>query len=93
MLRMRILLADNDLAVARVLARQLEKNGYTVQVVNNGIDALKHLETHRYDVAILERELPEMDGILIILSCRRFLILHIFRAILTPRKILEHIHI
>lgn len=70
MLRMRILLADNDLAVARVLARQLEKNGYTVQVVNNGIDALKHLETHRYDVAILERELPEMDGIDVLKTMR-----------------------
>ena len=67
---MRILLADGDPAWVRGLARQMEKEYYSVQVVYNGADALKHLETANYDAAILEMVLPEMDGISVLKTMR-----------------------
>ena len=67
---MRILLADGDPARVRTLARQMEKEYYSVQVVYNGADALKHLETANYDAAILEMVLPEMDGIHVLKTLR-----------------------
>ncbi len=60
---MRILLAEDEVALARALVRILEKNNYTADAVYNGEDAVKYLENGSYDAMILDIMMPRLDGI------------------------------
>lgn len=60
---MRILYAEDELALSRAVAKILEKNHYTVDVVSNGLDALDYLQNGNYDIAILDIMMPKMDGL------------------------------
>ena len=60
---MRILLAEDELSLARALVKIFEKNNYSADAVHNGEDALLYLEGGNYDVAILDIMMPKMDGI------------------------------
>ena len=42
---MRILLAEDEVSLARAIIRILEKNNYSADAVYNGIDALHYLES------------------------------------------------
>ncbi len=58
----RILLAEDN-RVNQVLAvRLLQKRGYTVVVAANGREALAALETQTFDLALMDVQMPEMDG-------------------------------
>ncbi len=60
--RWRVLLAEDN-AVNRVLAvRLLEKRGYTVVAAETGKAALQALEQHRFDLILMDVQMPEMDG-------------------------------
>jgi signal transduction histidine kinase/CheY-like chemotaxis protein len=60
---LRFLLAEDN-TVNQVLARRLlEKMGNTVVVVNNGLEALAILETESFDAALMDVQMPEMDGL------------------------------
>ena len=67
---MRILYAEDEVALARAVAKILEKNNYTVDVVHNGMDALDYLQSGNYDIAILDVMMPKMDGILVLRRLR-----------------------
>lgn len=67
---MRILLAEDELSLARVLVKIFEKNHYSADAVHNGIDALEYLETGNYDVAVLDVMMPGMDGISVLKELR-----------------------
>lgn len=67
---MRLLLAEDERALSKVLAVLLEKNGYTVVAVYDGRSALEHLESEIYDGAILDVMMPEMDGITVLRTLR-----------------------
>jgi CheY-like chemotaxis protein/HPt (histidine-containing phosphotransfer) domain-containing protein len=59
---LRILLAE-DVVVNQMLAvRLLEKHGHTVVVANNGREALAALERERFDLVLMDVQMPEMDG-------------------------------
>lgn len=60
---MRILLAEDELPLARALVKIFEKNHYSADAVHNGEDALTYLAAGNYDVAILDIMMPKMDGI------------------------------
>ncbi|BBF69058.1 response regulator [Sphingomonas bisphenolicum] len=45
------------------LARALERSGYEVVSVENGRDALPHIDTDRFDLLLTDIVMPEMDGI------------------------------
>lgn len=57
-----ILLADDDTIVQMVTSRVLEQAGYTVDVVDNGLQAIKALETTEYAMVVMDCSMPEMDG-------------------------------
>jgi len=59
---LRILLAEDN-AVNQLLAvRMLEKQGYSVSLANNGKEALSALERGKFDVVLMDVQMPEMDG-------------------------------
>jgi len=65
----RILLAEDDLAMRTYLKRALETAGYTVDAVDRGTDALPLLETQVYDLLLSDIVMPEMDGIELAQHC------------------------
>ena len=67
---MRILLADDEVSLARALVHILEKNNYSAEAVYNGEDALAYLESGCYDAAILDVMMPKMDGIQVLKKLR-----------------------
>lgn len=68
---MRILIADDELAVAKALKVILERSRYAVDVVDNGTDALAYALTSHYNLIILDIMMPEMDGIEVLKYIRK----------------------
>ena len=67
---MRILLADDEISLAKALVHILEKNNFSAEAVYNGEDALVYLESGCYDAAILDVMMPKMDGIQVLKQIR-----------------------
>ena len=67
---MRILVAEDESSIARALKALLEKNKYTVDVVNNGTDALAYITSSPYDALGLDIMMPGMDGIQVLRAAR-----------------------
>ncbi|MGL5042343.1 MAG: response regulator transcription factor [Culicoidibacterales bacterium] len=59
----RILVVDDDLAIARAVALLLEKEGYAISVANDGAEALALLENNVIDLIILDVMMPKLDGL------------------------------
>ena len=60
---LRILLAEDNPVNQRLVTRLLEKRGHDVTVADNGAQALNALEKDRYDLVLMDVQMPEMDGI------------------------------
>lgn len=67
---MRILLAEDEVALARAVVKIFEKNNYSIDAVHDGEDALDYLEAGNYDAAILDIMMPKMDGITVLRRLR-----------------------
>jgi two-component system, sensor histidine kinase and response regulator len=59
---LRVLVAEDNLVNQRLTARLLEKRGHSVTIVENGREALQALGEATFDVALLDVQMPEMDG-------------------------------
>ena len=59
---MRLLLVEDDPAMARALSRGLRAQGYAVDVASDGDEALHHAAVSEYDAVILDLMLPVRDG-------------------------------
>lgn len=59
---MRILLVEDDTAIARSLKEGLEDEAYAVDVAHNGDEGYRTAMADDYDVIILDVMLPEMNG-------------------------------
>ena len=68
---MRVLVAEDDVALRSVLERGLRENGYVVDAVVDGESALRHLRAYDYDVAVLDWRMPKRTGIDVIVEARR----------------------
>ncbi|MCH7665722.1 MAG: response regulator, partial [Acidobacteria bacterium] len=58
----RILLVEDNLVNQEVAMGMLEGLGAIVKVANNGLEALDALERSRYDLVLLDCQMPKMDG-------------------------------
>jgi CheY-like chemotaxis protein len=56
------LLAEDNLVNQKLALRLLEKYGHSAVVANNGREALKQLEHERFDLVLMDVQMPEMDG-------------------------------
>ena len=61
----RILVADDEPAIKILINRILSDEGYEIEMVGNGDDALKKLDSEDYDIILLDVRLPGMNGIAI----------------------------
>ena len=68
---MRILIAEDEVAIARALKVMLEKNKYAVDLVHNGNDALDYMQATAYDALVLDIMMPGKDGIEVLKAARR----------------------
>lgn len=59
---MRILLIEDDVALAESLSWGLQAEGYVVQVAHDGVAGLRHATENPVDVIILDVMLPGLDG-------------------------------
>jgi DNA-binding response OmpR family regulator len=59
---MRVLVVEDHEVLARTLGTGLRREGMAVDVVLDGDDALDHLAITRYDVVVLDRDLPGVHG-------------------------------
>ncbi len=67
---MRILLAEDEVALAKAVVKILEKNNFSADAVHNGEDALLYLCDGNYDLAVLDIMMPKMDGITVLKKAR-----------------------
>ena len=67
---MRLLLAEDEKELSKALTAILKHNGYSVDAVYNGKDALDYLLGSDYDCAILDIMMPLLDGISVLKGIR-----------------------
>ena len=67
---MRILIAEDEVTIARALKVMLEKNKYAVDMVHNGNDALDYIQAVGYDAMVLDIMMPGKDGIEVLKAAR-----------------------
>lgn len=67
---MRILLAEDEKELSNALVTILQRNGFSVDAVYNGADALDYLEADNYDGVILDIMMPRVDGLTVLKRLR-----------------------
>jgi DNA-binding response OmpR family regulator len=58
-----ILVVEDESRIARIVRDYLERAGYSVAVVGNGVDALAFVRIRRPDLIVLDLGLPRMGGL------------------------------
>jgi DNA-binding response OmpR family regulator len=58
----RLLLAEDERAIAKALTLKLNLSGFEVEAVSNGEDALSAIKDKKFDLLLLDIMMPKMDG-------------------------------
>ncbi|MBA4350411.1 MAG: DNA-binding response regulator [Rhodobacter sp.] len=67
---MRIMLVEDDRPLAEALTALLVQSGYAVDTVHDGVSAEALGATERFELVILDLNLPEMDGLAVLRALR-----------------------
>ncbi|MBE6948479.1 MAG: response regulator transcription factor [Ruminococcaceae bacterium] len=67
---MRILIAEDEIEIAKALKVLLERNKYSVDIVHTGADALDYITVSEYDAIVLDIMMPGMDGLTVLRTIR-----------------------
>lgn len=67
---MRVLLVEDDPGLGSGLQQALKPEGYTVDWLTDGLQALQALETDSFDLVILDLGLPRLDGLSVLRQSR-----------------------
>ena len=68
---MRLLIAEDDSRLLTQLDALLQQNGYSVDLADNGNNALYQLQEYNYDLAVIDIGLPGIDGFDVIRKARQ----------------------
>ena len=61
--KLHILLAEDNPVNQRLAVRLLEKEGHAVEVAENGLQAIEKFQTVRFDLVLMDVQMPEIDGL------------------------------
>lgn len=61
-MNIRILVADGEEQIRNKLRSLLSAEGYSVDLVSDGISVIKHFRRYEYELVIMDMNLPELDG-------------------------------
>lgn len=67
---MKVLVADDDNTFRSLVVEILTEAGYEVNAEENGLLAWNHLQAHGADLAVLDVNMPEMDGFQLLRNIR-----------------------
>lgn len=67
---MRILVVEDEKKVASFIKKGLQQEGYAVDAVHDGLDAVHNATTFEYDVVILDLMLPKRSGLEVLREIR-----------------------
>jgi DNA-binding response OmpR family regulator len=59
----RVLIADDDRQMRRLVRMILERDGHQVVEADDGLDAIDLIEANRFDLMILDLDMPRLDGL------------------------------
>lgn len=82
---MRILVVEDELDLQEAIAEGLRLDGYAVDTCGDGNDAYEQLSVEEYDLAVLDLNLPGMDGLVLLKKIREHH-LHLKVLILSARS-------
>jgi two-component system OmpR family response regulator len=80
----RVLVAEDDASTADYIAKGLREEGFTVEHVGDGRDALYLASSSEFDVIVMDRMMPGLDGLSVVKALRA-------AAVTTPILILSAI--
>jgi CheY-like chemotaxis protein len=60
---MNILIAEDDRNFGKILKTELQEEGYTIELVNDGVEAVLRCIDEKYDFLIFDIKMPKLDGI------------------------------
>src|ERR1700757_3058249 len=67
---MKILLVEDDVDTRTYVSSGLRAKGHAVDESGDGSDGLQHASEHDYDVIVLDRMLPKLDGMSVLKKLR-----------------------
>jgi two-component system, OmpR family, response regulator len=67
----RVLVVEDEPHIRELVALHLRLEGWTPELVDNGVTALDQLRAHPYDLVILDIMLPGLDGLTVLNALRR----------------------
>jgi CheY-like chemotaxis protein len=68
---LRILIAEDNLINSKFAKTILSKRGHYVTVVENGVECLEALKHNRYDIVLMDIQMPVMNGEDVLLEIRK----------------------
>jgi two-component system response regulator HydG len=69
----RVLIVDNDPALAQTMAESLERVGYPCDVATSGPDGVRHIGQDTYDVIITDLVMNDVDGMEVLVRAKQYL--------------------
>ena len=61
--KIQILYLEDDIPLANLVKRKLERKSYTVQLSEDGLDCLACVQSQKYDLLIVDFGTPKLNGL------------------------------